>query len=635
MTTQQTKPAAQGTPPPISEKERREIESRGWVFHESDEHWYAINERLEEQTQEAASLEDAVECILAIEYQREQAKGQPTLTPLGELMGFIGASSTGRKRDETEKRFPMNLINQACRDGHIAWEANRRRYIIWNKPMPQASEPEVEIDFDLVPNDPHRRNWSSLSDADLGRWMHDLAGMKGANEAEWRKRIEIELELRDSINELMDDKSFELPVELTQPRSTYADALRHADVVKAEQQRRIAGPLLVDVDKLKQEVAAGSLDAIDADHTMNDELPDYANSLIAHPTTEQMSLFDYAQLDDSTAIIVRRCTEEIRARVLSIKHNTREIGARLREVKSHLERGTFDEWLDREIGMSRDTADRLIQYVSFFEQSPHAAEIEDRFDRTAVYLLVAPSVPDEARIEATARAQAGEQITPDTAREIVKTHRITKTTSTVTKSANNISKESTTDISGDNIPPESQLQESTESIPQSIPPVLPVDDAASQSESETESWNAAVIKINLTLFKHDGDASGRRVMMSLGADDDRPEITWHREVELFRSLPSGSESLPVRDLLKLYEHDLPSIVTSGLANIAIGLPARAVKQPASVAPPAKPKTVKPAAKKSATTAKKPVAKQSAAKKPASKKKATSGQKDKKKGGGRA
>ncbi|MGA9768181.1 MAG: DUF3102 domain-containing protein [Blastocatellia bacterium] len=631
-TTQEAKPTAQGTPQPLSEAERKEIESRGWEFTESGGWWSARNERLDEQTQECSDIEQAVECILAIEYRREEAKGQPTLTPLGELIGFISASSTGRKRDETEKRFPMNLINRACQEGHIAWEANRRRYIIWNKPMPQASEPEVEIDFDLVPNDPHKRNWSSLSDFQLDRWGTDLIGMKSEHSAAWKLRVMTEMELRDSIEELTSNKEFDLPAELTQPRSTYADALRQAEVVKAEQQRRSAPvatdpdtEITIDVREMRREAFEGSLDAIDAAEGMSIEYADDASQ----SEIVQANLFDYAQLDISSAIIVKRCAEDIRGRVLSlissIKNARLEIGRRLREAKPHLVRGTYPDWLKREFQMSVDTADRYIKYANFFDENPQRAEIIGRIDPTAVYLLEAPDVPDDARVEATARAEAGEQITSQTAREIVKTHRVTKTESTVTKSANKISDQSTTDDFENNIPAESQLQES----PESIPPELPAVDAASQSAAETKAWNDSVIKINLTLFKHDNDPAGRRVMMSLGADDDKPEITWHREVELFRSLPSGSESLPVRDVLRFYEHDLPSTVTSGLANIAIGLPARAVKQIAAAAPAVKPAANKPTVK---ATAKKLGAKKAAAKKPAAKK-AAAPQKDKKKGGG--
>jgi len=45
---------------------------------------------------------------------------------------------------------------------------------------------------------------------------------------------------------------------------------------------------------------------------------------------------------------------------------------------------------------------------------------------TAAYLLAAPSVPDEARQTAIARAQAGERITLTVAREIVATVRAGK-----------------------------------------------------------------------------------------------------------------------------------------------------------------------------------------------------------------
>lgn len=103
-------------------------------------------------------------------------------------------------------------------------------------PEPQ---PVVIHNFDLVPHDPHKRNWSSLSDLELGRWRKDLSHMKGAVAADWLKRVELEMDLRDRIEELAADAGFTLPSELQQPRSTYDDALRMAEAIKAEQARRL------------------------------------------------------------------------------------------------------------------------------------------------------------------------------------------------------------------------------------------------------------------------------------------------------------------------------------------------------------------------------------------------------------
>lgn len=139
---------------------------------------------------------------------------------------------------------------------------------------------------------------------------------------------------------------------------------------------------------------------------------------------DQLSFsFDYSTLDGETRRVVLERTTEIHERVDHIRRHTIQIGTSLREVKARLGYGQFDSWLRAETPFSRDTADRLIQVADYVERSPQIAESLDRFSRSALYLLVAPSTPEAAREEATERAEAGETITHAAAKEIVSKHR--------------------------------------------------------------------------------------------------------------------------------------------------------------------------------------------------------------------
>lgn len=96
-----------------------------------------------------------------------------------------------------------------------------------------------------------------------------------------------------------------------------------------------------------------------------------------------------------------------------------EIGRRLIEVKARLGHGQFGAWLATEFEWSQDTATRFMNVAARFSNIPQIAE----FAPSALYLLAAPSTPDEVREEALERAEAGERITYSTARALVDEHK--------------------------------------------------------------------------------------------------------------------------------------------------------------------------------------------------------------------
>jgi len=134
-------------------------------------------------------------------------------------------------------------------------------------------------------------------------------------------------------------------------------------------------------------------------------------------------VFAYDDLDTETRIVVQQKTGEIRERAEAIRRNTIEIGQRLIEIKERLPHGAWGMWLVAEFGWSQDTAGNLMNVARMAEQNPKFSEFEDRFARTALAVLAAPSAPDEARSEALERAEAGEVITHQVAQQIISQHR--------------------------------------------------------------------------------------------------------------------------------------------------------------------------------------------------------------------
>lgn len=135
----------------------------------------------------------------------------------------------------------------------------------------------------------------------------------------------------------------------------------------------------------------------------------------------QQTLFDYQQLDTETRIVVQQRTTEIKALMRRTAQDIIEIGQKLIEVKAALNHGQFGPWLEAEFEWGTAQAARFMQVADKFGGS-QIYQI-DKLAPSALYLLAAPSTPDEARQEAIDRARNGESVTHSLAKEIVNGHK--------------------------------------------------------------------------------------------------------------------------------------------------------------------------------------------------------------------
>jgi hypothetical protein len=87
--------------------------------------------------------------------------------------------------------------------------------------------------------------------------------------------------------------------------------------------------------------------------------------------------------------------------------NVIEIGRRLTECKKLVGHGNWLPWLEREFGWSDRTA---LNFMRVAELSKSETVSNLNLPVKALYLLAAPSTPDEARDEIIERAQAGEPV---------------------------------------------------------------------------------------------------------------------------------------------------------------------------------------------------------------------------------
>lgn len=134
----------------------------------------------------------------------------------------------------------------------------------------------------------------------------------------------------------------------------------------------------------------------------------------------QLILFQYDQLKQDDRDFIQGRTNEIKALVKRTAQDIIDIGSMLIEVKDRLPHGMWGQWLDKEFGWGLTAAFRFTTVAVKFKSS----NLEDlEMAPSALYLLAAPSTPDEARAEALERAIGGETITHKAAKEIVKAHK--------------------------------------------------------------------------------------------------------------------------------------------------------------------------------------------------------------------
>src|SRR5579884_602105 len=128
--------------------------------------------------------------------------------------------------------------------------------------------------------------------------------------------------------------------------------------------------------------------------------------------------FDYAALDADTARQVQVTAQRIRQQVRQTLEVVIAVGKDLIAVKQVLPRGSFGPWLRTEFGWAERTARNfMIVAQRFGAKSAIIADLP--IDPTAAYLLAAPSVPKEAVTATVRRAEGGERVTVEVAKEIL------------------------------------------------------------------------------------------------------------------------------------------------------------------------------------------------------------------------
>ena len=136
----------------------------------------------------------------------------------------------------------------------------------------------------------------------------------------------------------------------------------------------------------------------------------------------EIVLFNYQQLDSETRIVVQQEDKEFDRNIGEANQSFVHACKNLPRIHDALryKRPGFDDYCQSKPGLSRATAYKMLNVAKMCLDSGHIS-IESK---EALYLLAAPSTPEPARQEAVGRAEAGERITHQAAKEIVNGHKV-------------------------------------------------------------------------------------------------------------------------------------------------------------------------------------------------------------------
>jgi CheY-like chemotaxis protein len=130
------------------------------------------------------------------------------------------------------------------------------------------------------------------------------------------------------------------------------------------------------------------------------------NSFIGN---SNLSAFDYTSLDQTTAEFLLQETKEIKTLMKRTVEGIIETGERLQRVKQRLQHGEFMTWVENEIKCHYSTALHFMRvWETFGEQKEQIADVG--INVSVLYLLSAPSMPEQLRTEIVEMAKAGNPI---------------------------------------------------------------------------------------------------------------------------------------------------------------------------------------------------------------------------------
>ncbi len=117
-------------------------------------------------------------------------------------------------------------------------------------------------------------------------------------------------------------------------------------------------------------------------------------------------LYDYSRLPEAQRSLAEQAARTIKPRLRRAAEDIFVIGAALNGVKARLEHGQFGEWLAVEFGLSRRMAQHFMNVATRLQAK---SEKFSHLPPSTLYLLAAPTTPDEAIRTVEERLDAGDR----------------------------------------------------------------------------------------------------------------------------------------------------------------------------------------------------------------------------------
>ncbi|MBW4511494.1 MAG: DUF3102 domain-containing protein [Scytonematopsis contorta HA4267-MV1] len=138
---------------------------------------------------------------------------------------------------------------------------------------------------------------------------------------------------------------------------------------------------------------------------------------LEHSSNLQIQGFEYEALEAETRLLVLRNTNEIKTLMRRTCEDIINIGHKLIAIKMSLGHGKFINWLKFEFNWSVSTATKFMQVADQFK---FVNFTNLNITASALYLIAAPSTPNEVRAEVLRIASLGENITYTKAKQIIR-----------------------------------------------------------------------------------------------------------------------------------------------------------------------------------------------------------------------
>ena len=193
------------------------------------------------------------------------------------------------------------------------------------------------------------------------------------------------------------------------------------------------------------------------------------NAINSFVGNSQLSAFNYASLDQTTAEFLLRETQEIKSLMKRTVEGIIETGERLHRVKQRLQHGEFMTWVENEIKCHYSTALHFMRvWETFGEQKEQIADVG--INVSVLYLLSAPSMPEQLRTEIVEMAKAGNPVSFAEAKRLKKEYSDNKSDDSSTEKQEAIT---TIDVTADSASAQLETSSLKSSEKQQIVGIIP------------------------------------------------------------------------------------------------------------------------------------------------------------------